>query len=231
MKKYIVCAALILVFFAVPIRADYLETMAIGILQETGSVANYDHSSQTITWSSGQDGWLTTEDYSGFVYFSELPGFNSNFVAATATFTGMTDNSSGTQAKASFSSGDWSITLNATGWGDVLQLGGDILGNYNETELDNSNKLNGRAVVVIDTAIFNNDYWATTDVGAISMTDTLVGMIVDISLPSSPAFDSYAQDYASNNVTVTIYADESIVPEPATMTLLALGGLLLRKRS
>ncbi|MGD0784554.1 MAG: PEP-CTERM sorting domain-containing protein [Sedimentisphaerales bacterium] len=230
MKKYIVFAALISVFFAVPVRAQYVESMGLGTLQTVAINANYDGSG-TIVWSGGQNGWLATDDYSGFVYFSQLPYFHS--VTATATFTGMTDTSSGGQASASFSSGNWSITINATGSGDVLTLAGHILENhtYNEKEIDSTNKLDGRAVVVVDTAAFDDAYWENTDVGVLSLNDNIAGMIANISLPTALDFNSYAQAYASNNVTVTIYADESIVPEPATMALLALGGLLLRKRS
>ena len=49
-------------------------------------------------------------------------------------------------------------------------------------------------------------------------------------LPTDTNFGSYAEGYTTNLTTLWLNADETTIPEPATMALLGLGALLLRKR-
>jgi len=101
-----------------------------------------------------------------------------------------------------------------------------------ETGVD-TNALNGRSVVTIDSFVYKDgddnvspDYVWQDGVGS------KAGFIVNTTLGSPADFTSYAsQNYSSGNTSLALYADESILPEPLTLTLLGLGGLFcLRKR-
>ncbi len=60
---------------------------------------------------------------------------------------------------------------------------------------------------------------------------TYAGLIANVTLPDeTPGIVDYASDYSSTNLTITLYADEGIVPEPATITLFGIAGLLALRR-
>lgn len=232
MKKLFifVLAALISAFFTIPVHAQYIEGVRIELEQIFGAYADFDSGTETITWSGGVDGWLLT-DGGDFYIFSELPDFESSPV--NATFTSMADTSSGGQASARFSSGVWDASIIANGE-TVAYLDGHILNYYNETETGpNTDKLDGRAIVIVDTATFDNNYWEPIIGEAINWDGVgeQAGIIADITLPYGTDILDYSEDYQSDNVIVTLYADESVIPEPATIVLLTIGGgLLSRKR-
>ena len=235
MKKLCIFAAMSSVlFFALPVHAQIVEGMGFGYTIEQGQYfgvdAGFNAGSQTITWSGGVNGWLLM-DTGDYVFLSDLPDFESSPV--NATITTMTELSSGGQAKARFASGVWDISIIANGH-SVASLSGSIVGNYNETETAvASDALNGRAVVIVQTATFDDAYWSDA-VGETIGWDGVgqqAGIIADISLPYGTNILDYSKNYHSDNVVVTLLADESQIPEPATMALLVLGGLFLRKRS
>lgn len=228
MKKFIVFTAMAVVFSALPVQAGISE-IGIELVQDFGASAGFDAGTQTITWSGGVDGWLMTSD-GQFVPFSALPGFES--CPVNASFTIMTDTSSGGLASARFTSGAWDISVIANGV-TVASLAGSVVGNYNETETGvDTDALNGRAIVVVDSSNFNQSYWSPLVGGTIDWDGVgeLAGIIGDITLPYGTNIQDYSTSYISENVIVTLLADESQIPEPATMGLLALGGLLLRRK-
>ncbi len=200
---------------------------AVQIATTGGTSASYNSTTEVLTWTGGASGYIMTDDFT-FVPFGEAE--------VSATFSFMTDNSSGGVASASFNSGTWSMDFSID---EVLvvELAGTILGNYNETE-DNTDHLNGRSLVTITRADFNEALLISE--GFLPAGSTVVwdggigsisGLIANIALPVGTGIVDYGSDYGTDNVTITLYEDEGIVPEPATLCLLGFGAVgLLRRR-
>jgi hypothetical protein len=225
MKKLIVlCIACLLA--AASLQAKTISAVGIDIAQVMGAGAGYNAASGTITWAGGAAGWVLTDD-DNFYFFDSVVN-----VSIDASISGITDLSSGGTANASFSSALWSINMTVSGYANpVASIAGHLYGNYVETEVD-TDMLEGRAVVVVDTANFDDDYW-TAALGQPIMWNgvgELAGIIANITLPYGTNYQSYAQSYTSENLIVTLYADENQIPEPATIGLLAFGVLSILRR-
>lgn len=229
MRRCLWGSILIMVLLVFPVVSNAALVKQVQLTQATGGYADYDAGTGTITWSGGGGGWLMTDSY-GVVNFADAD--------ITGTFSGVTDTSSGNLASALFSSGTWSLEFSGSGsWLDpVFTISGHTINNYAETETGvDTNKLDGRAIVIVDSAYFTLgffDDWFGIPVtmeweGGIG---TYAGLIADVTLPIAPDITDYASDYTSTNLIVTLWADESIVPEPATITLFGAAGLLLLRR-
>ena len=171
-----------------------------------------------------------TDDY-GLVSFA-----NSSI---TGTFSNITDTSSGNLASALFATGTWSLEFSGSGsWLDpVFTISGHTINDYSETETGvDTNKLDGRAIVVVDEAYFTLGFFDQYFGIPVTMeweggVGTYAGLIADVTLPDeTPGIVDYETDYTSTNMIITLYADESIVPEPATIILLGTAGLLALRR-
>ncbi|OHB49844.1 MAG: hypothetical protein A2Y10_09470 [Planctomycetes bacterium GWF2_41_51] len=220
MKKFIITAMMVMLFVSA-VHADIVK-IGIDIFQGLGASANYNGAGQSV-WSGGAGGWILTDG--GEFKFLE----NDIDISISATINGMADTSQNGTASAVFSSATWTINLSRNE-SSVAYFRGHLFGNYNELEFGN-NQLEGRGVVTIDEISFDNTYWQGILNGAVVWNGgDKAGIISNITVPGT-GFDSYAQSYSSNNMILTLYADESMIPEPATMTLLAIGALsLIRKR-
>ncbi len=226
MKKLIMLG-IVLLFSASVLHADTIEALGINIAQAMGASSSYGAGTGTITWSGGAAGWVLT-DNDDFYFFDSVVTID-----IAAGISGITDTSSGGVASASFNSALWSINLSVSGYtNSVANISGHLSSNYIETEVD-TDMLEGRAVVVVDSATFDDAYWTAILGQPITWNGIgdLAGIIANTTLPDGTNYQSYAQSYSSDNLIITLYADENQVPEPATIAILALGALsLVRKK-
>jgi len=177
----------------------------------------------------------------GLVFFSdpEMAPLEFHHTNLSASFTGVSDTSNSGLASAQFSGGTWRVQLYG-GSNDRLVF--DLAGTtdwYDEQEEDlfpneSSNTVDGVGKVTLDMGTLYVDptfwglgtTWGATD-GKSALTTTITS-----AYQGSGYLNNYQTNWASDNVTLVVWADSSMaVPEPATMAILALGGLLLRKRS
>ncbi len=226
MKRFMyVIGALLLL--SVVVQAGVLQ---VTIAQTDGVTASYNGTTKQLDWSQGTSGLIITDDWGVF-------GFDTATV--TATFSGVSDLSSGGVAKATFSAGSWTMNLSDISFiasptisvplmGATVSLAGGISGLYTEEELPEGDALDGRAVVTLTTAVFSN-FGGSYDL-IWGNSQMLGGIISSVLFPPNTNIQDYQSSYLSQNATITLLADHTAIPEPMTMFLLGLGAVLLRKK-
>ncbi len=244
--RNILCFTLLLLLASVtPASAAIVNDITVDFAQTTAVTATFDHNSSVINWSGGGTAVFNTD--MGAV---GINSFSGSFLGVTfgidmtASFSNMTNTSSGGLASASFDTGSFNLSVTANG-SPIASLAGIVTPNatgYNEDEeLTNQDQLTGGAVVTIQSfgfdAQFFEDYLTLFEgfggsLNAVDWIDgqnSLGGLISDISLPTNSGFDDYGTQSYSGSAIITITADETAIPEPATMVLLGLGSLGLTR--
>ena len=224
-----ILAVLVMGLCIASVSMAVVEVDQIQIIQNIGVTAEYNASTNTTVWTNGASGYLFTSG-GNFKSFTD--------VQITGTFSGAVDQSDGGLASAVFTNqGTWSISMNH-GLGNAVEISGITSTNWVETETGvDTDKIDGRAVVEVTSYMFDTgwfgDLWGMPDLdlqweGGLN---SLAGLIADITLPNGTGYTSYNDDYSTTNATITLWADEGVIPEPATLCLLGFGAVgLLRRR-
>lgn len=231
MKKTILFGVCCLIAVA-SVSSAALTLKKVEIAQTSGVTAAYTYDALngtgTISWSGGGSGFALSDDF-------DYQPFDD--VSVTATFWGMTDLSSGGNAKATFDYGTFNMTLGLVSGIGQINIAGEISASsqYTEKEVDNPNhdgqSLDGRGVVHITSSDFTflGSQWGVPVVWGNDQ--GLGGLTASVLFdPLYREITDYQQDYLSEAVTVTLLSDDSAIPEPATMALLGLGSLLAAAR-
>jgi len=177
----------------------------------------------------GANGLQTLVSTNGaYVYTDDIYAPPMQFAASDilCTFEETTDTSSGGIAGAWFDSGAWQIKIFDSASALVLDMSGTVDW-YDELETA-ANAVDGRGIVSIGSIYLAGELtghqWGSTNGKS--------GLISSIVNAQPQPLTNYQTDWSSNNVMMLLYADSSVIPEPATIMLLGLGavGLLGRKR-
>ncbi|MGD9109785.1 MAG: PEP-CTERM sorting domain-containing protein [Phycisphaerales bacterium] len=226
-KRSLIVASMLMLLGSVA-TAD-IEYVEIQLIYEFGMSSSFDadggfdgEGKQTLVSNNGGIAFLTDSTQ---VYFDNIE--------STLAFEGMTDFSVGGDARAQYTTGSWSTTLYDAN--SPVFIASGTVSWYNEDESDLfPDKVLGEGIVhyATEDLWLDEDFWDTYGEGTTwGSTNNYAGIETTISSIDDPPLLSYDNDWTASNVTLIVWADESIIiPEPATMALLVFGVLLLKRR-
>jgi hypothetical protein len=197
----------------------------IEVVLAFGMTSSYSADSNTQTLTATNGAWVFVSNNPDHLSFSTT---SSSVIA-----TGADDASSGGVANATFSGGTWQIQLYDSNE-LVLNLSGTIEWYEENEDLLFTNIVNGDGHLFVDaeTKIVDPDFWGAGTDWVTTDGESAIETYISGAQQGGGSLTNYLNNWSSGNVTMVIYADSSnVVPEPATIALIALGGLLLRKRS
>jgi hypothetical protein len=176
---------------------------------------------------SGSNGLQTLQSTNGaYVYTDDIyaPPISFSTSDILATFEDTTDTSSGGVASAEFGSGVLQLQLFDSGDNVVMDMSATVDW-YDELETAD-NAVDGRGILTLGSVTLGGELlgheWASTNGKS--------GLLTSIVNAQPQPLTSYLTDWSSNNVMLMLYADSSVIPEPATIMLLGLGAVVLARR-
>jgi hypothetical protein len=227
MKKNFYTVVLALMLTPVIAFGDPIDiSKAVFEFDLTGVIANYTAPPATgsLHWTGGGKFMIYSTD--------PLSPVNTYYPTVDVTFSNGIDQSSDGNAKALFSGMSFSVDIYSNRARNVYlgTVGGTLYNSnckYLEQEIDTTplggSVLDGGAVIKLTSFDIPGYQWVE-DYGAPA------GMTSTTNLAAGNNIADYLSNWSSGNTTITVLADESGIPEPATIGLLTLGGLLLRRK-
>jgi hypothetical protein len=190
------------------------DIMAIDVATLLGASSSYSGGTLTYTGGAGAIAYLDSGDEISF------PG-----ASVTASFGNLSDNSTGGVASGRFGTGTWTVNMTDSG-STVLTMSGHITW-YDELELT-PQALHGRGITYVDSFWADSTYfqnvWGLEDApiwsGGLGVANGITSETTGISV--DPLLN-YNVPFTASNVTVTVWADPSNIPEPATLALIISG--------
>jgi hypothetical protein len=227
MKRRVIVLLFSLLVLTVPAGAAPAPTSVQSMDVEVSDIDNlavhssYNAATHYLTWSNG--GIATLYYETGNAKFR---------VNVDAAFDSMTDTSSGGLSSATFASGSFTVNFYAFSDSGKTNSLGSTTGQfypgwtYKEGEiLENPSKLYGSVPMELTSWTLPGYAWSEglNAEGGLTATTTNI---------STTNISDYQTSWSSSNTVVRLLADETGIPEPATITLLGLGaaGLISRRK-
>ncbi|MBN2211569.1 MAG: PEP-CTERM sorting domain-containing protein [Sedimentisphaerales bacterium] len=223
MSKRVFCVlfALLLVAGVNSVQGQPQEIEKIVVTLATGLSAAFTEAEpdadSTLTW--------TGNDIDIVLYGDGGSEWYPDSTTLSASWTNMVDNS----GSARFTAGTWSL-VSTDGGSEVLNLSGTLAWYTEDPTGDNS--AFGRGVFnvapgySVDVGYFGGAQWgfnpAYPNQSGVDATTSGITVLPPETLPYS-----YQEDWTGPNLTLLIWADPTQIPEPATLGLLGLGGVLM----
>ncbi|MDD5134726.1 MAG: hypothetical protein PHP01_04890 [Phycisphaerae bacterium] len=225
MKKFL-CTGVLALLFVSALASAGVVTKVVFEIDNLGVTADFTAAVPPSVQDCGTLDW--TKGSVAKVYTNGATPIILCYPTISATFTNGADTSADGLASAVFGDMNFTVSLYTNPLRNVPvgTITGMLYNSFDYTEqeisLSGGSVLDGAAVIALTSFNVPGFSWIE-EMGAPAGLRSETSLTYDIT--------DYQSDWHSSNTVVTILADESGIPEPATMSLLALGGLLLRKRS